>query len=67
MPQELMKDFIGKVCTIVLFNESFGITGKIVAVEDNWIKVKEKNKSRLINGDMIRDISIAPDKYQKKI
>ena len=62
-----MKDFIGKVCTIVLFNESFGITGKIVAVEDNWIKVKEKNKSRLINGDMIRDISIAPDKYQKKI
>ena len=35
MPTELMKDFIGKVCTIVLFNESFGITGKIVAVEVN--------------------------------
>lgn len=65
MPQELMKEFIGKVCIIMLFNESFGITGKIVAIEDNWLKVEEKNKIRLINGDMIRDISIAPDKYQK--
>ena len=63
MPQELMKEFIGKVCTIILFNESFGVQGKIVAVEDNWIKVEEKNKVRLINGDMIRDISIAPEKY----
>ncbi len=65
MPQELMKEFIGKVCTIILFNESFGVQGKIVAVEDNWIKVEEKNKVRIINGDMIRDISIAPEKYQK--
>ena len=65
MPQELMKEFIGKVCTIILFNESFGVQGRIVAVEDNWIKIEEKNKVRLINGDMIRDISIAPEKYQK--
>ena len=65
MPQELMKEFIGKVCTIMLFNESFGVQGKIVALENNWIKVEEKNRVRLINGDMIRDISIAPEKYQK--
>ena len=66
MPQELMKEFIGKVCSIILFNDSFGVQGKIVAIEDNWIKVEEKNnKVRLINGDMIRDISIAPEKYQK--
>ena len=25
MPQELMKEFIGKVCTIILFNESSGV------------------------------------------
>lgn len=65
MPQELMKEFIGKVCTIVLFNDSFGVQGKIVALEDNWIKVEEKNRIRLINGDMVRDISIVPDKHQK--
>lgn len=65
MPKELMKEFIGKVCAIILFNDSFGVTGKITAIEDNWIKVEEKNKVRLINGDMIRDISIMPEKYQK--
>lgn len=66
MPAELIKEFIGKVCAIMMFNESFGVTGKIVAVEDNWIKVEEKNnKIRLINGDMIRDITIMPEKYQK--
>ncbi len=65
MPKELMKEFIGKVCTIVLFNETFGIQGKIVDIEENWIKIEEKNKIRLINGDMIRDISIVPNKKQK--
>ena len=65
MPQELIKEFIGKVCTIFLFNESFGVQGKILAAEENWLKVEEKNgKVRLINGDMIRDITIAADKYQ---
>ena len=45
MPQELMKEFMDKVCIIILFNESFGVQGKIVAIEDNWIKVEEKNKT----------------------
>lgn len=65
MPTELIKEFIGKVCSISLFNESFGITGKIVALEDNWIKVEEKGTIRLVNGDMIRDIKLMPAKYQK--
>lgn len=65
MPTELMKEFIGKVCAITLFNESFGITGKITTVEGNWIKVEEKDTSRLVNGDMIRDIKIMPAIYQK--
>ena len=65
MPTELMKDFIGKVCSISLFNEISGFVGRIVAMENNWIKVEEKNTIRLINGDMIRDIKIMPEKYQK--
>lgn len=60
-----MKEFIGKVCTITSFNEPFGTQGKIVATEGNWIKVEEKNKVRIINGDMISDIRIMPEKYQK--
>jgi RNase P/RNase MRP subunit p29 len=69
MPTELIKEFLGKVCGITLFNtlfnESFGITGKIVSVEGNWLKIEEKDTSRLVNGDMIRDIKIMPAKYQK--
>ncbi len=65
MPKELIQEFIGKVCAITLFNESSGIKGKIMSVEDNWIKVIENGTSRLVNGDMIRDIKIMPEKYQK--
>lgn len=56
MPVEFLKEFLGKVCTIVLFNDAFGITGKIVAIESSWIKVETKNDTRIINGDMIVDI-----------
>ena len=65
MPQELIKEFIGKVCSITVFNEAFGVTGKILAVEDNWLKVESKGEARLINGDMVCDIKILPAKYQK--
>ncbi len=46
-------------------NSSFGVCGKIEAVEENWLKVNEKGKIRLINGDMVMNIRIMPDKYQK--
>ena len=60
-----MKEFVGKVCSISLFNETFGIVGKIILVEDNWMKVEEKDTLRLVNVDMIRDIKLMPEKYQK--
>ncbi len=59
MPTEMLKEFIGKQCTISLFNDTFGVNGTIVAIEGNWIKVEEKKKIRIINGDIIRDISAA--------
>ena len=65
LPAGLMKDFIGKVCFITMFNASSGIIARIEATEENWIKVDEKGKSRLLNGDMISDIQILPEKYQK--
>lgn len=59
MPTEMLKEFIGKNCIINLFNDVGGVQGVILAVEENWIKVEEKKKIRMINGDMIRDISMA--------
>ena len=67
MPTELMQEFIGKVCAITLFNDSFGIAGKIISVEGNWIKVSEKEKIRLVNGDMIRDIKMLPEHILEEI
>ena len=64
LPTGLMEEFIGKVCTIVTYNELSGTTGKIVGVEANWLKVQTKKETKLINGDMIRDITIMADKYQ---
>lgn len=58
MPTEMLKEFLNKDCVIALFNDVVGIQGRIVAVEENWIKVEEKKRTRIINGDMIRDISI---------
>lgn len=66
MPKEMMQEFMGKVCSIMLFNDSFGMTGKIVAIEENWIKVENKKEVRIINGDMIQSISLMPEKYQNK-
>ncbi len=65
MPTQLIEEFMGKMCTVSLFNEAGAITGKIVALEGNWIKVEEKKTTRLVNGDMIRDIKLVPEKPQK--
>ncbi len=59
MPTEMLKEFLDKDCTITLFNDVFSAQGKIIAIEENWIKFEEKKRVRIINGDMIRDISIS--------
>lgn len=58
MPVEFIKEFIGKECTVTLFNEIGGVRGIIIDVSENWIKLEEKKRIRLINGDMIRDIYV---------
>ncbi len=65
MPEKLIKEFIGKTCTIILFNNSFGTEVKIIDVEDNWVKVEDKNVIRLINGDLIQNITLVKDKKKK--
>ena len=42
------------------------MVGKIVAVEDNWIKVENKKEVRILNGDMVQSITLMPEKYQNK-
>ena len=57
MPAELLNEFIDKNCTITLMgDEHIQFTGIVVAIEGYWIKIKEDECARVINGAMIQDI-----------
>ena len=59
MPAELLNEFIDKNCTITLMGEEHTkLTGIVVAIEGYWIKIKENDCTRVINGAMIQDIKI---------
>ena len=62
IPAEMLQEFLGKDCQISLFNEICAVQGKLIAMEENWVKVEEKKRIRIINGDMIRDISVTKQK-----
>lgn len=66
LPKEIVKEFVGQVCSIVSFESSFGTNARILDVEDNWLKIKDENGISIINGDMVKSIRILPEKYQKK-
>lgn len=66
MPTELLKEYIGKECIVITLEPSgFETQGTLVAVEGNWVKVQRKKNLRIINGDMITEIIIVPEKEQK--
>jgi len=57
MPKELLKEFINKNCIITLMgDEHIQLKGIVVAIEGYWIKIKEDECIRVINGAMIQDI-----------
>ena len=57
MPVELLKDFINKNCIITLMgDEHIQLTGVVIGIEGYWIKIKEDECIRVINGAMIQDI-----------
>ena len=57
MPKELLKDFMNKNCTITLMGEEhIQFTGTVISVEGYWIKIKEEECIRVLNGAMIQDI-----------
>ena len=67
LPKEMIKEFIGKVCYVMVFDTAITSYMKILDAEDNWIKVvDDKGEVSLINGDMVKSIRIASEKHQKK-
>lgn len=57
MPVELLNEFIDKTCTITLMGDKhLQFIGIVIGIEGYWIKIKEDESIRVINGAMIQDI-----------
>ena len=57
MPVELLNEFINKNCIVTLMgDEHIQFTGEVISIEGYWIKIKEDDCTRVINGAMIQDI-----------
>ena len=57
MPVELLNEFIGKNCIITLMGDAhIQFTGEVIAIEGYWLKIKDDECTRVINGAMIQDI-----------
>lgn len=59
---ELIRSLIGKTCQISTgsLGEAFDKV-KVVDVQENWIRVERKNKTRLINADYVTSVKILED------
>ncbi len=67
LPKEMIKEFVGKVCYVNVFDASVTSYTRILEIEDNWIKVKDNNGIiTMINGDMVKSIQLAAEKHQSK-
>lgn len=67
LPKEMIKEFIGKVCYINVFDTSMSTYARVLDIEENWLKVKnDQGNISMINGDMIKTIEVAKEKYQSR-
>lgn len=60
MPIELVKECIGKKCTVSLMTGDADFTGVVKEIEGYWVKLQEDDSVRIINGVAVRDIKILP-------
>ena len=57
MDGSMLDQYIGKECTISLFNEVGAIKGRLMDADIQWVKVDTKKGTQLINRNMVRNIT----------
>ena len=57
MDGSMLDHYIGKDCTVSLFNEVGAIKGKLMDADIQWVKVDTKKGTQLINRNMVRNIT----------
>lgn len=57
MDGSMLDQYMGKECTVSLFNEVGAIKGKLMEADMQWVKVDTKKGIQLINRNMVRNIT----------
>ena len=57
MDGSMLDQYMGKDCTVSLFNEVGAIKGKLMEADMQWVKVDTRKGTQLINRTMIRNIT----------
>lgn len=57
MDGSMLDQYMGKECTISLFNEVGAIKRKLMDADIQWVKVDTKKGTQLINRNMVRNIT----------
>ena len=65
MSDEMMRSLIGKRCTFSAgpFGETFKNV-EVVAVDGNWIRVRDSKRERLLNSEYVTAVKIIGDATQ---
>ena len=60
MDGTMLDEYMGKECTVSLFNEVGAIKGKLMDADTQWVKVETPKKgTQLINRNMIRNLTFS--------
>ena len=57
MDGSMLDQYMGKDCTVSLFNEVGAIKGKLMDADIQWVKVDTRKGTQLINRNMVRNIT----------
>ena len=67
MDSILLHKLIGKVCTVSMFVSLSAYVGRIIAVEDDWLELKQKDGTLYyLNVNRIQGIQVMPEKVQEQ-
>lgn len=65
MPTEFLQAYMGLVCRII-YPDGMGEIAELVAIDGDWLKLRNSDKEMLVNTRLVRQIVPMPEKYQEK-
>ncbi len=66
MDGSMLDQYMGKDCTVSLFNEVGAIKGKLMDADIQGVKVDTKKGTQLINRNMVRILLLIINRMNKK-